>query len=102
GLRNEGAAVGLRPRQGDEQGAGHDLTAVGGDGGDLRVGSHIAAQQFGETQVGAGKAHRPSPSTSWNSGIFSPSAVDQRSALRSTPRKPAIRLAMRPTAGAAT
>ena len=57
GLGNEGAAVGGRSRQGDEQGAGRDLAAVGGDAGDDGIGGHVAAQQVGQVK----RAHSPSP-----------------------------------------
>ena len=60
GLGDEGAAVGRRARQGDEQGAGRDLAAVGGHAGDDRIGRQVTAQQVGQVK----RAHSPSPCTS--------------------------------------
>ena len=102
GLGDEASAVSDTARQGHEQRTRRDLAAVGRDPGDHRIGREVAAQQFRQLDRGPGRAHRPSPSRSSNAGIRSPRAVRYGSALRATPRKPAIRSAIRPTAGAAT
>ena len=97
-LRNKGAAILRRPRQGDEQAAGIHLAAVGGHTGDDGVGGHIPLQQIGQTLA----LHHSEASMSLRVGLGRPSASCQASSARFTPTKGAIRSAIRPTAGAAT